>query len=124
MSTCKATVILGEHDICKGCLKADVCKHKANLDKDPIIGKSVEQCECFKDKSKSVDLPCKVGDVVYAVSKCNNKIFSKKVVEILLKEDNGYVYTEPCYFIFEDFGKVVFLTREEAEKVLKECEKC
>ena len=122
MATCKATIILGNEDICEDCIKVDVCKHKANLDKDPIIGMFIEKCEHFKDRSKIVELPCKAGDVVYAVSKCNNKIFSKKVVEILLKEDNGYVYTEPYYFIFEDFGKIVFLTREEAEKALKERE--
>lgn len=98
---------------CKECLHFNMCllsSEKAGI------------CKEFKDRSKFIELPCKVGDVVYAVSKCNNKIFSKKVVEILLKEDNGYVYTEPCYFIFEDFGKIVFLTKEEAEKALKERE--
>ena len=64
MSTCKATVILGGNDICKDCMKADVCKHKANIDKDPIIGMSVEQCEYFKDKSKFIELPCRMGDYI------------------------------------------------------------
>lgn len=103
---------------CKDCLHYEVCQF--HIDEETKL--TVNECEHFKDLSKIVELPCKVGDVVYAVSKCNNKIFSKKVVEILLKEDNGYVYTEPCYFIFEDFGKIVFLTKEEAEKALKERE--
>ena len=55
MTLDKATVILGKNDICKDCIKADVCKHKANLDKDPIIGMSVEKCEYFKDKSKFIE---------------------------------------------------------------------
>ena len=55
MATCKATVILGKNDICKDCTKADVCKHKANLDKDPIIEMSVEKCEYFKEALLSIE---------------------------------------------------------------------
>lgn len=114
---------------CKDCINYELCKSLTDFTEEFIesceknfdkYGDAKEKCEHFKDRSKIVELPCKVGDVVYAVSKCNNKIFSKIVVEILLKEDNGYIYTEPCYFIFEDFGKTVFLTKEEAEKALAE----
>lgn len=104
---------------CKDCLHFELCFDDNITQFDEG---DAERCTYFKDRSKYVELPCKVGDVVYAVSKCNNKIFSRKVIEILLKEDNGYIYTEPCYFIFEDFGKTVFLTKEEAEQALRERE--
>ena len=68
MSTCKAVVLLGKKDICKDCIKTDVCKHKADLDKVPIDGLYIETCEYFKDKSKSVELPCKVGDTVWCIN--------------------------------------------------------
>ena len=112
MSTCKATVILGEHDICKGCLKADVCKHKANLDKDPIIGMSVEQCEYFKDRSKSVDLPCKVGEDLYRLKTINSKTI---ITTTQLNQNTLW------RIVFGgEYGKSVFLTKEEAEKALEE----
>lgn len=73
MPTCKATVILGKNDICKNCINADVCKHKANLDKDPIIGMSVEKCEYFKDKSNEIKkgLECCTGrEKTFSCSGC------------------------------------------------------
>lgn len=48
--TSKTDIILGKHDICKDCAKADVCKHKENIEKDPILDMSVEQCKYFIDK--------------------------------------------------------------------------
>ena len=132
MSTCKATVILGKNDICKDCTKTDVCKHKANLDKDPIIGMSVEQCEYFKDKSKFIELPCKVGDTVYIctcfgfwyapheIDKCEMKVTRITLVNNSVvfeaKKDKNNADT----FIQRQIGKTVFLTKEEAEKALAE----
>jgi hypothetical protein len=69
--------------------------------------------------------PCKVGDIVYAVS--NNKIYKTKVFSMVAEtEDKKWAYILKCN-IFDGismfkkflFGKTVFLTKEEAEKTLK-----
>ena len=124
MPTCKATVILGKTDICKDCMKADVCKQKANLDKDPIIEMSVEKCEYFKDKSKFIELPCKVGDTAYSIK--HNKVDEYYVTSILIYTRTSVTFRlVNKYFTFfdvtrKDFGKTVFLTKGEAEKALEE----
>ena len=63
--------------------------------------------------------PCKVGDTVYCLGK--NKILTRKVERIVIGK-NGYMSLEFGTTIFESveqIGKTVFLTREEAEKALK-----
>jgi hypothetical protein len=103
-------------------MKADVCKHKANLDKDPIIGMSVEKCEHFKDKSKFIELPCKVGDTVYSIK--HNKVNEYHVTSIQICTRVSIVIrlVNNCFTFHDvfrkDFGKTVFLTKEEAEKAL------
>ncbi len=68
--------------------------------------------------------PCKVGDVLWIPSVNLNKVYSKVVKEILIQEKDDevgmYVYASFAYFPFENIGKTVFLTREEAEQALKE----
>ena len=54
--------------------------------------------------------PCKVGDKVYW-------IFEPPFDDVTEKE---IVEDEFWWAMFEDFGKTVFLTREEAEKALAE----
>lgn len=74
-----------------------------------------------------IELPCKVGDTVYFV--CGYNIAEYKVCEIWY---DGILFQFRCYndeyanehkvfsFFDERIGKTVFLTREEAEKRLKE----
>ena len=57
-------------------------------------------------------LPCKVGDTLYC--------------ESAIKGHITYLKAPDLEWIFENreiFGKEIFLTREEAERALKECEK-
>ena len=57
-------------------------------------------------------LPCKVGDTVYQIDA--ERVFKSKI--------KAFVYdTENFAFDERAIGKSVFLTREEAEKALKEC---
>ncbi len=78
-----------------------------------------------------IELPCKVGDTVYfAVDNgwdCAEideiHIFKDDIVFEWVQYDRGYELTElwDCGdFSIKDIGKTVFLTREEAEKKLKE----
>lgn len=80
--------------------------------------------------------PCKVGQTIYyhfqfsnksilpftrkaKVKKiycCNNKMRFIIDVELMDANERGIIK----FFGFEDFGKTVFLTKEEAEKALKE----
>lgn len=70
-----------------------------------------------------VVLPCKVGDVVYGFH--GEKTILPMVVKWIETCTNGwciavqYAQMAPRFYRFSDFGKTVFLTREEAEKALE-----
>ena len=77
--------------------------------------------------------PCKVGDTVYKISR--NKVKACEVVFIGISKDENCSYFNfvenyadgtfyKSYSMgFGEIGKTVFLTREEAEKALREKEK-
>ena len=81
--------------------------------------------------------PCKVGDVVYYINagyetqgrkRVLVEVVDKGIVDNMTIGDKGVPHVEICndeneWTIFDsedDFGKTVFLTREEAEAKLKE----
>ena len=70
-----------------------------------------------------VVLPCKVGNVVYGFH--GEKTILPMVVKWIETCTNGwciavqYAQMAPRFYRFFDFGKTVFLTREEAEKALE-----
>ena len=72
--------------------------------------------------------PCKVGDTLYVISQMKDKRvlpfineYEATYIQIgkrkckVYHEVDGYIKT----FLQDDFGKTVFLTREEAEQALK-----
>ena len=69
-----------------------------------------------------VVLPCKVGDVVYGFHV--EKTILPMVAKWIETNTDGwciavqYTPMAPRFYRFSDFGKTVFLTREEAEKAL------
>ena len=73
-----------------------------------------------------VVLPCKVGDVVYGFH--GEKTILPMVAKWIETNTDGwciavqYTPMAPRFYRFSDFGKTVFLTREEAEKALAELE--
>ena len=79
--------------------------------------------EADKD-GRIVVLPCKVGDVVYGFH--GEKTILPMVAKWIETNTDGwciavqYVPMVPRFYRFSDFGKTVFLTREEAEAALKE----
>nr|DAZ65197.1 MAG TPA: hypothetical protein [Caudoviricetes sp.] len=93
--------------------------------------KKLADYEDLEEQGLLVRLPCKVGDTVYRVNAgAKQPIIPMTVSEIhflcykneravrfdaIGKEDMG----ESCYRL-EDIGRIVFLTREEAEKKLEE----
>lgn len=126
---------------CKDCVHYDVCAYWGNI-LDPIHGGV--KCDDFKDKSRFVELPCKVGDTVYVLddivdldkckdceyyyaggmgdySACERTRYGfrySKCIEIkAYKMTKGYILE---YLVRGDFGKTVFLTKAEAEAKLRE----
>lgn len=98
------------------------------------VAELLEELKSYKDLEEQgllVRLPCKIGDTVYRVNAgAKQPIIPMTVSEIhflcykneravrfdaIGKEDMG----ESCYRL-EDIGRIVFLTREEAEKKLED----
>lgn len=94
---------------------------------------AIEKLATYEDAEEQgllLRLPCKVGDTVYAFLSTCNYFTECQINKIELKPT---LYGNTCYFLepighrgclyrcFEDdFGKTVFLTKEEAEAKLKE----
>ena len=113
MASWKTKVCLGKENICKNCIKADVCKVLEDFYKDTFYGRYIQGCNFFKDSNKFVELPCKVGDTVYQTD--GIRIYENKIERIIFDTNNiGFDETS--------IGKSIFLTREEAEQVIKERE--
>lgn len=104
------------------------CQHQCEGD---IINK-LAVYEDAEEQGLLLRLPCNVGDTVYAFLSTCNYFTECQINKIELKPT---LYGNTCYFLepighrwclyrcFEDeFGKTVFLTKEEAEAKLKEME--
>lgn len=130
--------------ICKDCVHVEVCKEYVmgvaavrgvdlNMDELTVV-LQCDDCEHFKDRSRFMELPCKVGDTVYFN---NVHLRYAKVIAIYIDASGGMfdldvttnIETVAGYkhfinkdYTFEDIGKRLFLTKESAEQALKECE--
>lgn len=77
-------------------------------------------------EGRVIVLPCKVGNVVYGLH--GERTILPMVAKWIETNADGWTvaaqYTPmaPKFYQFSDFGKTVFLTREEAEKALAEME--
>ena len=92
--------------------------------------KKLAEYETAEDEGRLVILPkCNIGDTVYIPIDFQNKIYTGEIEGFeyakmrntwvaKIRTDDG----ETCYEAFEDFGKTVFFSREEAEKALDEME--
>lgn len=99
---------------CKNCLHYAVCRYALN-------SKTIYWCAYFANKSKVIELPCKVGECCWFIR--NNKIIKTTIEKIVLKEKGLYLKLS-CNSLYEtscrSIGKTVFFTYEEAEQALKE----
>lgn len=73
-----------------------------------------------KQSVSTVEFPCKVGQTIYVVDVCAEKIIERKVTELAINEF-GTRYIRSFGFGYPEsvIGKTVFLTREEAEAKMK-----
>ena len=118
---------------CGNCIHFDMCAdlhaYYHNTNKENVIPFMCNEyneklnCDHFKDKSLFVELPCKVGDVVYYIP-FGKQINEFKVAQIVIEPFADIGMSIHCYggFAFDMgcIGKIVFLTKEEAEAKLKE----
>lgn len=124
-------------------INEEFCKETMRMMKE-FIGHASHRLDCADSKTKSsqdklkqyqklekngilLRLPCKVGDTVYFISKYTNSVLKGTVETIGLREnfrrDRILIKVKTVaddYFYDDDFGKTVFLTKEEAEAKMTE----
>ncbi len=124
---------------CKDCIHYAAHKHfyfgEEDFDEYFNDDNVESQCPEFEDKKEWVKLLCKVGATLYMPWQWNgaSAIAQLKVLRVEYSEYEFYVETDfesddydyykkyqRGHFIFENFGKMVFFTREAAEKALAE----
>lgn len=131
---------------CKDCIHDDVCDQASLGIWERLQGN--DECSYFMDKAKFIEVPCKIGDTVYEINlntyaceDCNGlfandydnythckvhdeaypQMTERPVCEKHFWEIINHLATLPWIFKhYNDFGKTVFLTKEEAEQALKE----
>ena len=90
-----------------------------------VLGRLAEY-EDLEEQGLLLRLPCKVGDTVYSISN-DGKIYPVKATrEVRIVNGVLHIICESCRYSdllsYDDIGKTVFLTQEEAEHKLKEME--
>lgn len=108
--------------LCEKCIHIEVCAIRDCHDE--ADEKALTFCADHKPQSRFVELPCEVGQTVY--TDFEGKIYEGKICSFSLQDDGTlWVYIRyggglNYWHMVEDFGKTVFLSREEAEKALSE----
>lgn len=108
---------------CKDCLHYEICEF---LETETGIPNDINDIDCqfFTDKSRFVELPCKIGDTVWCIRNFHGHKHAQEGIvsemnftkEMKLQIVVKYV---GCGF----WGEKIFATREEAEAAIKEKEK-
>lgn len=124
MASCKTGVCLGRENICKNCIKEDVCKIAEDFYKNPVYGMCIEDCGYFKDRNRFVELPCRVGDTVYYITGLSRKYIKSAIINEIVINSKGIseLFVSNDTVNFENSFDIFYLTREEAEQALKESE--
>lgn len=97
---------------CNDCLHCRVCQKTRIM--NPAYNNALK-CIDFKDRSQFVELPCKIGTELFRIKQINGKRF---ITNTALNSNTFWNIV-----MQGEFGKTVFLSREEAEQALKEREK-
>lgn len=115
-------------ETCKEVESCDVCPISKAIDK-------LAEYEQAEEDGLLIRLPCKVGDVLWYLSKNKNKVIPVEVMTIkyVCEAENYGVFIleriliqgkgiEPTVIHFSDIGKRVFPTEAEAEQALAKME--
>ena len=112
---------------CRDCIHYDVCHNNfKNIDMNKEMTDK-HCCVYFKDKSRIIELPCKVGNLVFEpyrdfinVYEITTIRLSKYGLFFNWRLYNSGVYSNVNGFSEREINKTIFLTKEEAEAKLKE----
>ena len=86
------------------------------------------ELEDLEEQGLLLRLPCRPNDIVYRINKKVREPIIRMSVERIVLFDNSYAlevtdkYGRHLLFMADDIGKVLYITREEAEAKLKEME--
>lgn len=112
---------------CENCLHYEACKSMVSvIERATMYSIAMRVCNNYADKDLYIKLPCKVGTKVYAIATpCGGCEHYNLSLEQSLKICRNCEKREiaECTFdneLIDEFGKTVFLTREDAEKKLEE----
>jgi hypothetical protein len=119
----------------KECVHYERCKWNADTLRDAGLlvdftdddELASERCIFFKNKANFVELPCKLGSEIYMLVTRHTKSFAFDNGKMVMRENQHTIvkkttFTKSNFFkVIEQFGKTVFLTKEEAEQKLKGC---
>lgn len=109
-------------------IAGSIIKYKINKNQKSSAINKLGYLEDMEEQGKMLLLPCGIGDTVYA----NNNAFGilPYTVDCIVVEKDSIVFQCSSYSYYEcldeievtasDFGKDVFLTKEEAEKSFNE----
>ncbi len=112
------------------------CEESAKIEKGLSEGgysiSRMVELMCADKDGRVVVLPCKVGDILWITGSIR-RLYSAKVRTFFIGHPSGVrwvdndggiqmIRTTECDVPMRDFGRTVFLTREEAEKALAEME--
>ena len=116
---------------CKDCIHYDVCHNNfKNIDLNEEMTDE-HRCVYFKDKSRIIELPCKVGDTVYYIANIGKTSrllpFINEYSVLTIRHSKRTIYFDLCHknekVVFtvsmNNFGKNWFISKLEAEKELK-----
>ena len=124
---------------CAECVHAEVCREYveglAEARGVRLCGKELEpflecdDCEHFKDRSRFVELPIKPGEKVFYFDTAG-RIYESTVTQMVYGATGFLIDSEQALFLIDSdvmfnsnlIGERFFLTREEAERALKERE--
>lgn len=119
---------------CKDCIHYEACNEV--LDVAGFFSDDIEEilnwikCPNFADRSRFVELPCKIGQKLYDISEFIDDTPHPQMYE--LKADYITFYNkfpdrtgigmtiDDWEYNLSDFGKIVFRTKEEAEAAIAE----
>ena len=126
---------LSDKNPCK--LLKEGCRWRGNCDKRQLWSnkciEKLKEYETAEEEGRLVVLPCKLNETAYLL--LDKRDFTEKIIKCRIREISIGFYGMKLSLISEDsmighlkwhdvneIGKTVFLTREEAEKALKDME--
>lgn len=97
------------------------CKAIDDVDQEAkdIVREALE-LKIAEEQGLILRLPCKIGDKVYQIEDGYIYKFNARSIDVR-KENEEYIFCiDSMDYKMDDFGKTVFLTKEDAEQALAE----